>query len=88
MYNLIEYSDNYWKTSGGLRQSPPNNPFTDSKSFKFKLTFASNTSNQGTKDVQIAVAIKYLSNFCRTREIPLINCEITLTNFVSKLCYF
>ena len=39
MYNLIEYNDNYSKTSGSLHQfcrDEPNNNTTDSKSFKFK----------------------------------------------------
>ena len=39
MYNLIEYSDNYLKTSGILWQyykDKPNDNLTDSESFKFK----------------------------------------------------
>ena len=34
------------------------------------------TGNYETKNVQIIVPLKYLSNFWRTLEIPLINCEI------------
>ena len=30
------------------------------------------------KDVEVIVPLKYLSNFCRTLKIPLINCEINL----------
>ena len=30
------------------------------------------------KDIKIAVPLKYLSNFQRTLEMPLINCEINL----------
>ena len=40
MYNLIEYSDNYAKTSGSLWQyyrDEPNNVLANSKSFKFKV---------------------------------------------------
>ena len=40
MYNLIEYSDNYSKTSGSLWQyykDDPNNNLTDSESFKSKV---------------------------------------------------
>ena len=40
IYNLIEYSDNYVKTSGSLRQyykDDCNNNITDSESFKFYL---------------------------------------------------
>ena len=41
MYNLIENSDNYSKTSGSLSQyykdAPNNNNIADSESFKFKV---------------------------------------------------
>ena len=37
------------------------------------------TPNAGnTKDVKIAMPLKYLSDFWRTLEIPLINCKINL----------
>ena len=36
------------------------------------------TGNDGTKNVEIMVSLKYLSNFWRTLEMPLINCEISL----------
>ena len=39
IYNLIEYGDNYSKTSGNLRQyykDEPHNNLTDSESFKSK----------------------------------------------------
>ena len=31
-----------------------------------------------TKDVKVVAPIKYVSNFWRTLEMPLINCEINL----------
>ena len=37
------------------------------------------TDDDGTKNVQIMVALKYLSSFWKTIEMPLINCEINLT---------
>ena len=40
MYNLIEYNDNYAKTSGGLWQyyrDEPNDNLADSESFKSKI---------------------------------------------------
>ena len=40
MYNLIEYSDNYSKTSGNLWQyykDEPNDNLADSESFKYKV---------------------------------------------------
>ena len=42
MYNLIEDSDNYSKTSGSLYQfyrNDPNDDITESESFKFKSKF-------------------------------------------------
>ena len=91
MYNLIEYSDNYAKTTGSLRQHSKDIParndnneitvFTRSNltdSFHFKVKFTGHTGNNGTKDVEIMVPLKYLSNFWRTLEMPLINCEVNL----------
>ena len=67
MYNLIEYSDNYSKTSGGLWQyykDEPNGNLANSESFKSKVKITGNTPNDGnTKDVEIIVPLKYLSNF-------------------------
>ena len=83
MYNLIEYSDNYSKTSGSLWQyykGGPNENLTDSKSFKSKVKITGNTPNNGnTKVVEMIVSLKYFSNFWRTLEMPLINCEVNLT---------
>ena len=46
-----------------------------------------NTPNDGnTKDVEIMVPVKYLSNFWRTLEMPLINCELELILTWSKNC--
>ena len=45
--------------------------------FKFKQQIKEQTGNSGTKDVEIMVPLKYLSNFWRTLEMPLINCEIS-----------
>ena len=39
-----------------------------------------------TKDVEIIVLLKYLSNFWRTLEMPLINCEVNLILAWSKDC--
>ena len=87
MYNLIEYSDNYSDTSGSLwqfkrdeiegdvdltvnAQHIPNN----SSSFKYKSSFITNRNG-----VKIAVPLKYLSNFWRSLEMPLINCKVELS---------
>ena len=62
MYNLIEYSDNYSKTSGSLWQyykDDPNDNLTNSESFKSKVKITANTPNKGnTKDLEIIVLLK------------------------------
>ena len=92
MYNLIEYSDSYAKTTGSLWQyckdiparSNANNAiiiFSEDNitdSFKFKAKITGQTGNDGTKDAEIMVPLKYLSNFWRTLEMPLIKCEVNL----------
>ena len=67
MYNLIEYSDNYSKASGILFQyfkDIPNDHLVRSESFKSKVKITGKTPADGnTKDVEIIVPLKYLSNF-------------------------
>ena len=90
MYNLIEYSDNYSKTSGSLWQyykDDPNDNIANSESFTFKVKITGTTpNNDNTKDVKIIVPLKYLSNFWRTLEIPLINSKVELLLTWSKDC--
>ena len=90
MYNLIEYSDNYPKTAGSLWQyfrDKPNDNLEDSESFKFKMKITGKSPNNGNeKDVEILVPLKYLSNFWRTLEMPLINCEVNLILTWSSSC--
>ena len=100
MYNLIEYSDNYSDTSGRLWQfkrdeqnmnngNPANVTTDDSSSFKYKSSFfkpLTAADNGVFKDVEIAVPLKYLSNFWRSLEMPLINCKIHLELIWSKDC--
>ena len=82
MYNFIEYSDNYSKTSGSLRQyykDEPNDNLADSESFKSKVKITGSTPAAGnTKDVKIIVPLQYLSNFWRTLEMRLTNCEVSI----------
>ena len=91
MYNLIEYSDNYAKTTGSLWQYckdisavNANDEITEftvgnvTDSFNFKVKITGRTGDDGTKDVEIMVPLKYLSNFWRTLEMPLVNCEVNL----------
>ena len=100
MYNLIEYSDNYAKTTGSLWQYCKDIParnnannaiiiFSEDNitdSFKFKAKITGQTGDDATKDVEIMVPLKYLSNFWRTLEMPLINCEVNLILTWSSDC--
>ena len=55
-------------------------------SFKFKAKITGKTRNKGTKNVEIMVPLKYLSNFWRTLEMPRINCEVNLILTCSSTC--
>ena len=87
MYNLIEYSDNYSDTSGSFwqfkRDEITNNADVtndNAPSFKYKANLVGNTENNSTKNgVKIAVSLKYLSNFWRSLEMPLINFKVELS---------
>ena len=51
----------------------------DSESFKSKVKITGSTpAVDNTKDIKIILPLKYLSNFWRTLEMPLINCEASL----------
>ena len=88
MYNFIECIDNYSKTSGSLWQyykDDPNDNIVQSESFKSNIKkTGKNPAGGNTKDVEIIVPLKYLSNFWKTLEIPLINCEVELMLIWSK----
>ena len=85
---MIKYSDNYSDTSrclwGFKRDEITNNANVtnddNGPSFKYKVNLIANTEGDGTrKGVQMAVPIKYLSNFGRSLETPLINCKVELS---------
>ena len=100
MYNLIGYSDNYSKTSGSLWQYRKDIPAENNNgdiadfnganttdSFNFKAKITGQTDDDGEiNDVEIIVPLKYLSNFWRTLEMPLINCEVNLILTWSANC--
>ena len=88
MYNLIEDSDDYSDTSESLwgfkRDDVVNNADVTNNdhapSFKYKASLTTNTeANVTKKGVKIAVPLKYLSNFWRSLEMPLINCKVELS---------
>ena len=55
---------------------------TDSELFQFKIRIKGKTPAAGnTKDFEITVLLKQLSNFWRTLEMPLMNWEINLSSW-------
>ena len=101
MYNSIEYSDNYSKTSGSLWQYyRDESVFTYAGAIKnfhvgdnnstlvnFKQKITDKTDANGRKNVKIAVPLKYLSNFGEMPlEMILIHCEINLILNCSEKC--
>ena len=67
MYNLIECSDNYAKTSGSLWQyyrDEPNDNLEDSESLKSEIKVTGKTpAADNEKDVEIVIPLKYLKIF-------------------------
>ena len=99
IYNLIEYSDNYQDSSATLyqykRDEPPeadavaNLRVDNSSSFKYKISLLGNPVLDGAiakRSVKIVVPLKYLRNFFRSLEMPLINCKIKLNLTWKKEC--
>ena len=121
MYNLLDFSKNYSKTSGSLwnyyrdeladeinDNNNPNKNVVNSKSFNYKTNITGSTydvarrirhadgnlannpdyvaNKRSTKDVEIAVPLKYLGNFWNSLNIPLVNCEVSLALSWSATC--
>ena len=123
MYNFLEYSKNYRKTTGSSYNyyrdelnddadlnSHPNNNVVSSSAFKYKSKLLDNTYNvDSTNDPRVAggarpvtpnydanrsgratldlvVPLKYLGNFWRALNIPLICCEVSLELKWDKNC--
>ena len=101
MYNLIEYSDHYQDSSATLyqykRDEPPDNnadlTANNSTSFKYKVNLLRNIAAADPDvacvarlNAKIVVPLKYLSNFFRSLEMPLINCKIELNLTWKKEC--
>ena len=99
MYNLIEYSDNYQDSSATLYQYKqdeppegdpiPNLAVDNSSSFKYKVELLGDlvvANNIVRRNVKVVVPLKYLSNFLRSLEMPLINCKIKLNMEKNVYC--
>ena len=118
MYNLLEYSKSYRKTTGALYNyyrdelnddanlnDHPNNDVVSSNAFKYKSKLINNTYNvnstnnplagspagtprpanpnydanrSGKTTSDLVVPLKYLGNFWRALNIPLVSCEVSL----------
>ena len=75
-----------------------NRNIVNSNTFKYKNKIIGNTYNvdaaaagydvnkNGTQEVEIAIPLKYLGNFCRALKIPLISCEVSLELKWNKNC--
>ena len=85
IYNLIEYSDDYSKTSGRLWQYCKDIPAVDNNGdivcfnranatdwFNFETKITGQTDNNGRINIEIMVPLKYLL------EMPVTNYEVNL----------
>ena len=99
MYNSIEYSSSYSETTGILwfysKEEATNfNAYiandNNFKSLKCKTKLLGNTDADGgngiLRNAPIALPLKYLSNFCRSFKIPLIDCKVELKLKWTKYC--
>ena len=90
MYSLLEYSKNYRKSTGSLQnyyRDEPSNPLSlNSESFKYKTIIVGKIpeDNDWLTNAEVVIPLKYLSNFWRALNIPLINCEVELILTWSK----
>ena len=65
------------------------NPLSsNSESFKYKTSIVGKTpeDNDSLTNAKLVTPLKYLSNFWRSLNIPLINCEVELILTWSKNC--
>ena len=68
----------------------PNRNVVNSNAFKYKNKIIGNTYNtaadddgydankEGTQEIELTMPLKYLGNFWRALNIPLISCEVSL----------
>ena len=90
MYNLLEYSKNYRKTTCSLwnyyRDEPSNPLASNSESFKYKTSIVEKTpqNNDSLTNAKVVTPLKHLSNFWKSLAIPLVNCEVELILTWSK----
>ena len=93
MYNLLEYSDNYQDSTGSLYQFKRDEPPDDNAnvgnaktSLVYKSKLIKGTDDNNVNNVKLVVPLKYVSNFFRSSEMPLVNCKIDLELTWHKDC--
>ena len=84
---------NYYRDEGNDDANEQNNDYrinnektTTSNSEYEKKIIGSTLNNSRRLDAEIVVPLKYLSNFWRSLDLPLINCEIELDLSWPKDC--
>ena len=82
------YRDEPSEITIGAGNNATNVSIRNSKSFGYKteITGSLDAGEDGKEDVKIAIPLKYLGNFWRSLDIPLINCETTLVLSWYKEC--
>ena len=102
IHNLLEYNKYYRKATGSpwnyYRDEPSNPSSFNSESFKYKISITGNiydvgdgetgydATKVGKNETEVVIALKRLSNFWESLNIPLNNCEIELILTQSKNC--
>ena len=93
MCNLLEYSDNYQNSTGSLYQfergEPPDNNTdvgNNTTSLVYKSKLIKGIDDNNVNNVKLVVPLKYVSNFFRSLEMPLVNCKIDLELTWHKDC--
>ena len=92
---ITHTSESLWQfkrdeSPGTDDENPDNVTTANSRFFKYKSSFIGESTvvagNKVFKNVKKAVSLKYLSNFRRSLEMPLINCKIHFELNWSKYC--
>ena len=91
-YNLLEYSENYRNTTGSFwnyYRDEPRNPLScNFECFKYKTNIIWKTLevNDSLANTKVVIQLKHLSNFWKSLNIPIINCEVEFVLTWTKNC--
>ena len=86
MYNLLEYSKNYRKTIGSLYNYYRDELSDDADDNVDAGVDGYDVNKNGKQEMELAILLKYLGNFWRALNIPLISCEVSLKLKWDKNC--